>query len=100
MSNTLTEEEMRRALFGASDPATAIVPPPVVSPPAPKRASSRPTSPKLRVTLYVTQKFEGEGETFTYDANTLSTLVAEQEAKKAAKNKKFRYCEVVSIHPI
>lgn len=106
MSNTLTEEEMRRALFGASDPAQpitepkAILQPPVARPLAPKKASSRPTSPKLRVTLHVTREFEGEGEVFTYDASTLSTLVAEQEAKNAAKKKKFRYYEVVSINPI
>lgn len=97
---------MRHALFGASVPAEPITveklitPSPVASLPFPKKGSSRPTSPKLRVTLYVAREFEGERETFTYDANTLSTLVAEQEAKSAAKKKKYRYFEVVSINPI
>jgi hypothetical protein len=41
-----------------------------------------------------------EVEVFTYDASTLSTIVAEMDAKKAAKLKKFKYFEVVSIKPI
>ncbi len=50
--------------------------------------------------LHATKVFEGEIEELVYDANTLSTFTAEQEAKAAAKKKKFRYFEVVSIKPI
>jgi hypothetical protein len=52
------------------------------------------------VTLRVSKEFEGKVEVFTYDANTLSTFVAEQEAKSEAKKKKFRYFDVVSVKPI
>ncbi|KAA0988633.1 hypothetical protein FQ192_16465 [Pseudomonas sp. ANT_J12] len=111
MSTDFTEEEMRRALFGSS-PATSPSPgndvarsPDAVQPakklPALKsRQSNKPLSPKLRVTLRVTKEFEGAVEVFVYDANTLSTFAAEQEAKSAAKKKKFKYFEVVSIKPI
>ncbi|WP_371266044.1 hypothetical protein [Pseudomonas sp. NFR16] len=44
--------------------------------------------------------FEGPEETFDSDANTLSRLVAEGEAKTAAKKAKFRYFEIVSIQPV
>ncbi|MDY7559846.1 hypothetical protein QN382_08245 [Pseudomonas sp. 10B1] len=111
MSTELSEEEMREALFGPSSPAEpepVMVPEPevVVKPtprpkPLPKsRAVSKPLSPKLRVTLHVTSEFEGEEEVFIYDANTLSTFVAEQEAKNEAKKKKFKYFEVISVTPI
>jgi hypothetical protein len=39
--------------------------------------------------------FEGETEKLVHEADTLSTLLAEQEAVKAAR-KKFRYGVVVS----
>ncbi|WP_426112018.1 hypothetical protein [Pseudomonas sp. DSP3-2-2] len=65
-----------------------------------KAAPSKPLSPRLRVTLQVTKTFEGPIEAFVYDANTLSTLVAEAEAKAAAKQKKFRYFEVISIESV
>jgi len=52
------------------------------------------------VTLHVTKDFEGDVSVFIYDANTLSTLIAEQEAKKEAKKKKFKYFDVVSVKPI
>jgi len=54
----------------------------------------------LRVTLRVTKIYEGPEEVFVYDANTLSSLVAEGEAKAAAKKKKFRYFQVISIEPV
>lgn len=129
MSAELTEEEMREALFGPSSqpepkpedemrealfgPSSQPVPEPVaepepefvIAPPAPKakpkpRSTAKPLSPKLRVTLHVTTEFEGPEEVFIYDANTLSTFVAEQEAKNEAKKKKFRYFEVISVKPI
>jgi hypothetical protein len=36
---------------------------------------------------------------FVYEGDTLSTLTAEIEAKAAAKKKKFKYFEVVSVKP-
>lgn len=108
MSAELSEEEMRQALFGSSNPTVPEIPPKRIEPealakplPSPKpRSVAKPLSPKLRVLLHVTKEFEGDVEVFIYDANTLSTLVAEQEAKNEAKKKKFRYFEVVSVKPI
>lgn len=92
---------MRRALFGNSCSAPGAV----KESPAAKRLQQAATksiprkssSSRLRVTLRATRTFEGEEEIFTYDANTLSSLVAEQEAKGAAKKKRYKYFEVVSI---
>ncbi len=108
MNTKLSEEEMREALFGVSntpapEPTPEISEPVVVAKPQPSpkpRPVNKALSPKLRVTLNVTKEFEGEVEVFVYDANTLSTLVAEQEAKNEAKKRKFRYFDVVSIKPI
>jgi hypothetical protein len=117
MTENLTEEEMRLALFGpAPTPTPAPAPaqeekpaPAVESAPAPataKPASAKPRpiskalSPKLRVILHVTKEYEGAVEVFSYDANTLSSFVAEQEAKAEAKKKKFKYFELVSVSPI
>lgn len=107
MTVELSEEEMRRALFGSSNPVTAqpfkpqkptlVAIPPVNARP---RKAAKPLSPKLRVTLHVTKVFEGDTEVLVYDADTLSTFVAEQEAKTEAKKKKYKYIEVVSITPI
>jgi hypothetical protein len=108
MNADLSEEEMRQALFGSSSQPVAESPPKRLEPealtkpkPSPKpRSVSKPLSPKLRVVLHVTKEFEGDVEVFVYDANTLSTLVAEQDAKNEARKKKFRYFEVVSVKPI
>ncbi|MDI1328902.1 hypothetical protein [Pseudomonas sp.] len=108
MSAELSEEEMRQALFGSSiQPVPESLPRRVeqeaLAKPQPKpnpRTVAKPLSPKLRVVLRVTKEFEGDVEVFIYDANTLSTLVAEQEAKNEARKKKFRYFEVVSVKPI
>src|SRR5476651_64386 len=109
MSSNLSEEEMRLALFGPSTPSEtpplpvepeAVIAPPPPPPPKPRPAGKKPLSPKLRVTLHVTKEFEGDVEVFVHDANTLSTFVAEQEAKAEAKKKKFKYFDVVSIKPI
>jgi len=106
MVNTeLTEEEMRRALFGSAESpapihaATPEAPPSIVivSPAAPKKRKSAQTFiPKLKVTLRVGNEFEGATELFVYDADTLSKLQAELDATKAAR-KKFKYIELVSI---
>jgi len=50
----------------------------------------------LRVTLRVGNEFEGEMHEMVHEADTLSSLVAEQEATKTAR-KKFRFVEVVSV---
>ena len=109
--NDLTEEEMRRALFGAAeapapthvhipDPMEAI-PDVVIVPPAAaakKRKVEKAFTPRLRVTLRVGNVFEGETAELVHEVDTLSTLLAEQEAVKEAR-KKFRYVEVVSVTP-
>jgi len=97
------EAEMRQALFGAGAsaplPEKAVLPIPVATPTKP-RAVVKALSPKLRVTMHVTKEFEGDLEVFIYDVSTLSTLTAEIEAKAAAKKKKFKYFDVVSIKPV
>jgi len=100
MNMNLSEEEMRQALFGNSrSTPEAVNEAPAVSPAqatvkSPPRKSA---SPRLRVTLKVTKVFEGEEEIFTYDASTLSRIMAEQEARNAAKAKKYKYFELLSI---
>ncbi|WP_189659259.1 hypothetical protein [Pseudomonas amygdali] len=107
MNDTLTEEQMRVALFGSatSPVGQAVSRPPVAaqprSPVAKSKADkSRSSSHKLRVTLHVTKEFEGDVEVFIHESSTLSTLLAEQEAKQAAKKKKFKYIDVVSVAQI
>lgn len=107
LKDMLTEEQMRIALFGSATPpaheeaskrpVAAQSPLPVAKP---KATKSRSSSPKLRVTLHVTKEFEGDVEVFIHESSTLSTLLAEQEAKQAAKKKKFKYIEVVSVSQI
>ncbi|KZN15897.1 MULTISPECIES: hypothetical protein [Pseudomonas] len=105
MKENLSEDEMREALFGTQNNEIA---------PAAEdlrvtsdqqhvsKARRAPTSrsPKLRVTLRVTSQFEGKAETLVYEANTLSRLIAEQEAKTEAKKRKFKYFELVSIESV
>lgn len=100
---------MRRALFGATEahkrdatspqqPISAIV----VAPPrkaASQKMATKAFPPRLRVTLRVGNEFEGKMHELIHEADTLSTLLAEQEATKAAR-KKFRYVEVISVNPI
>ncbi|WP_225776312.1 hypothetical protein [Pseudomonas sp. Marseille-Q5115] len=110
MTDELTEADMRRALFGDVDaPAPAqvelpgamgAIPDVMIVPPVPvvkKRKAA--FGPRLRVTLQVGHDFEGQRYERIHEADTLSTLVAEQEAVKAAR-KKFRYVEVVSVEPV
>jgi hypothetical protein len=107
MTTDLTEAEMRRALFGSAEVSMPIqthaaaeeIPKVVIIPAtaAPKKKVVGYT-PRLKVTLQVGNEFEGETQTMVHEVDTLSTLLAEQEATKAAR-KKFRYVEVVSIEP-
>lgn len=107
MTSDLTEEEMRRALFGIAAPAPQVVTPPAQEPvpevvfenppgPAPKKKVAKAFTPRLRVTLRVGNEFEGKTFELIHEADTLSKLLAEQEAVKAAR-KKYRYVEVVSV---
>jgi hypothetical protein len=61
-----------------------------------KKKIPKAFTPRLLVTLRVSNEFEGRTLEIVHEADTLSTLLAEQEATKAAK-KKFRYVEVVSV---
>ncbi|MNL59380.1 hypothetical protein D3C87_1831070 [compost metagenome] len=63
---------------------------------AKKKTVSKGFKPRLRVTLRVGNEFEGEMHEMVHEADTLSSLVAEQEATKTAR-KKFRFVEVVSV---
>lgn len=108
MSPDLTEEEMRRALFGTAEPDSQV--PPVlvqesvpevvftkpVAAPVAKKKVAKAFTPRLKVTLRVGNVFEGETYELIHEADTLSSLLAEQEAVKAAR-KKYKYVEVVSV---
>jgi len=108
MNPELTEEEMRRALFGTAQPEVQITTPPVQEPvqevvftkpvvaPAAKKKVAKAFTPRLRVTLLVGNEFEGEMRELIHEADTLSSLLAEQDAVKAAR-KKYKYVEVVSV---
>lgn len=108
MSSDLTEEEMRHALFGTPQPeeqvSTSLVPEPVeevvlakpLVAPAVKKKVAKAFTPRLKVTLRVGNEFEGKMHEFIHEADTLSSLLAEQEAVKAAR-KKYKYVEVVSV---
>lgn len=96
MNTELTEEEMRRALFGESEsPAPAInslvqdTAPDVVVvqhvKAAKKQKVSKGFTPRLRVTLRVGNEFEGKTHEIVHEADTLSALVAEQEATRTAR---------------
>lgn len=107
MSPELTEEEMRRALFGgtlspsqsAAQTLNKPVPEVVIAPatkPATKKKAAKAFTPRLRVTLRVGNVFEGETQEITHEADTLNKLLAEQEATQPAR-KKFRYVEVICV---
>lgn len=106
MNPELTEEDMRRALFGGVEPAPQFAVTPVpepapqvvfVKPAAPvAKKAARAFTPRLRVTLRVGNEFEGKMFELIHEADTLSKLLAEQEAVKTAR-KKYRYVEVVSV---
>lgn len=108
MNSEFTEEEMRRALFGTDQPEVqvsalpvqesapeVVIATPVVAPTVKKKVTTAFT-PRLRVTLRVGNEFEGKMQELIHEAVTLSSLLAEQEAVKAAK-KKYKYVDVVSV---
>lgn len=105
MNTELSEEEMRRALFGAAHlpvhGPTADIPNVVLVPPATlaRKKVSTTFTPRLRVTLQVGNVYEGGMQPYVHEVDTLSTLLAEQEAVKAAR-KQYRYVEVVSVKAI
>lgn len=107
MNKELNEEEMRQALFGNPTPVEQESVTPVQAPaqdiasaqpvkPPQKKKIAKAFTPRLRVTLRVGNEFEGKTYEMIHEADTLSTLLAEQEAVKAAK-KRYRYVEVVSV---
>lgn len=108
MNAELTEEEMRRALFGTPQPEEQVSAP-LVQEPVPeivftmpaeasiaKKKVTKAFTPRLRVTLRVGNEFEGKMIELIHDADTLSSLLAEQEAVKSAR-KQYKYVEVVSV---
>ncbi|NNA91480.1 hypothetical protein QDY63_04995 [Pseudomonas brenneri] len=111
MNTEITEEEMRRALFGNAQPEKHISAPLIKDPvaevvlakpgfaPAAKKKVAKASTPRLRVTLHVGNEFEGEMIELIHDADTLSSLLAEQDAMKVAR-KKYKYVEVVSVKSI
>ena len=108
MNSELTEEEMRRALFGAPQPQEQVSAPLVQEPvpeivstktvaaPLAKKKVAKAFTPRLRVTLRVGNEFEGKMHDLIHEADTLSSLLAEQEAVKTAR-KKYKYVELVSV---
>jgi len=107
MTSDLSEEEMRRALFGDAEPAPLVTPPPVPEATAElvfekpkaslqKKKVAKAFTPRLQVTLMVGNEYEGKMFELIRQADTLSKLLAEQQAVKAAR-KKFRCVEVVEV---
>nr|WP_207200910.1 hypothetical protein [Pseudomonas sp. TH21] len=87
---------MRRALFGepqATAPELVIEEPTKV---VKKKKLSKTFTSRLRVTLRVGNEFEGKMQEVVHEADTLSSLVAEQDARRIAR-KKFRFVEVISV---
>ncbi|MBD8790991.1 hypothetical protein IFR09_11435 [Pseudomonas syringae] len=83
---------------------TAPLPTPEIAPaqpakPQPKKKAAKAFTPRLRVTMQVTNEFEGKTFELMHEADTLSTLLAEQEAVKVAR-KKYRYVEVISVRSL
>jgi hypothetical protein len=108
MNSDLTEEEMRRALFGEAEQEVQVSAPPVQEPapevvftkpiatPTAKKKAAKAFTPRLRVTLRVGNEFEGKMIELIHEADTLSSLLAEQDAVRVAR-KKYKYVEVVSV---
>ncbi|MCQ9186598.1 hypothetical protein KMT30_47690 [Streptomyces sp. IBSBF 2953] len=61
-----------------------------------KKKVTKAFTPRLRVTLRVGNEFEGKMTELIHEADTLSSLLAEQDAVRAAR-KKYKYVEVVSV---
>jgi hypothetical protein len=110
MATELTEDDMRRALFGTAEPSTpaanafdttrnANATTSKQPTTAKKRAILKAFTPRIRVKLRVGNEFEGETHELIHEADTLSSLVAEQDATRKAR-KKFRYVEVISVESV
>lgn len=110
MNGKLTEKEMRRALFGDSETLAQIPALPAQDTNSDiatsqsanaveKKKVVKAFTPRLKVTLRVGNEFEGKRHEMVHEADTLSTLLAEQEATKVAR-KKFRFVDVVSVKPM
>jgi len=90
MSSGLTEDDMRRALGldvaplspSPSPQPTAVAATPKATPKPRPPAKAKARTPKLRVTLCVSQEFEGETTLLTHEADTLSRFDAEQQASR------------------
>ncbi|KPY20763.1 hypothetical protein ALP76_102480 [Pseudomonas savastanoi pv. glycinea] len=96
MNPEFTQEEMRRALFGSPAVAEKVSDTPAdtsqsdIEPARPtnmhqKKKIANTFTPRLKVTLRVGNEFEGKTYEMVHEADTLSTLLAEQEAVRAAK---------------
>jgi len=92
MSSDL-EEEMRRALFGQGAQRVSIPDEKSRKFSAPKRSLS--ITSKIKVTLHVSNVYEGDYQEVIFESSNLSTLIAEMDARKHYQ-KKFRYITVVS----
>ncbi|WP_431033330.1 hypothetical protein [Pseudomonas yamanorum] len=110
MNKELMEDEMRRALFGyvevhvpvsTSGTQKTLSDIEIVSPvnAVTKNRASKTITPRIRVTLQVGNEFEGKTFELIHEVNTLSTLLAEQDATKTAK-KKFKFVKVISVKSI
>lgn len=108
MKSELTESQMRRALFGMPQPEEQVSAPKVqeyafeVMPTKPAavpqimKKTAKGFTPRLKVTLRVGNEFEGKMTELIHEVDTLSSLLAEQEAVKTTR-KKYKYVEVVSV---
>lgn len=96
MSDYVTEEEMRRALFGGMTQASSVIDNPTANSTHPTKKRAVSFASKIRVTLHVTNVYEGEIEVVTFDSQSLSRLVAEMDAKRRFK-KKYRYVEIIKV---
>lgn len=92
MSSDL-EEEMRRALFGQGAQRDSDSAEKSSKPATPKRSLS--ISSKIKVTLHVSNVYEGDYQEVIFESSNLSSLVAEMDARKHYQ-KKFRYITVVT----
>ena len=96
MSDYFTEEEMRRALFGGETQVSSAIVSQNSTSTNPKKKRVASFASKIRVTLHVTNVYEGEVEVVTFESPSLSRLVAEMDAKRKFQ-KKYRYIEVVKV---
>ncbi|WP_439885375.1 hypothetical protein ACTACK_07160 [Pseudomonas syringae] len=76
-----------------------VVPAKPAAAPAAKKKVAKAFTPRLKVTLRVGNEFEGKMTELIHEADTLSSLLAEHDAVKAAR-KKYKYVEVVSVKPM